>query len=148
MLGHSWIIWNLESCNILYAECLRARQEGPQQAALCTLEGLGAPAFPGEVFCDEYRAKEIKQVSLAGFLQILQRYYFCTWQGATESRDGVKHGSDTNFKSENARCFFFLHKGIYGMQETVGPNCAPNYTACLLLGQCLRWGRFFMLGTP
>jgi len=43
---------------------------------------------------------------------------------------------------------FFLHKGIYGMQETVGPNCAPNYTACLLLGQCLRWGRFFMLGTP
>lgn len=110
MLGHSWIIWNLESCNILYAECLRARQEGPQQAAVCTLEGLGAPAFPGEVFCDEYRAKEIKQVSLAGFLQILQRYYFCTWQGATESRDGVRHGSDTNFKSENARCFFFCTK--------------------------------------
>lgn len=113
MLGHSWIIWNLESCNILYAECLRARQEGPQQAAVCTLEGLGAPAFPGEVFCDEYRAKEIKQVSLAGFLQILQRYYFCTWQGATESRDGVKHGSDTNFKSENARCFFFFCTKVF-----------------------------------
>lgn len=43
------------------------------------------------------------------------------------------HGSDTNLNSENAWFFvfvFFLHKGIYGMPETVGPNCAPNYN-CL-----------------
>lgn len=144
----------MESCNILHVKCLRARQEGPQKAARsCVHDGrLGSPGISWRGFCDEYTKKEINQVSLAGFLQILQRYYFCTWQGATGSRDGVMHGSDTNLNSENA-CFFvfvffFCTKAFMECQRLWVQTVPQITTACLLLGQCLQWGGFFMLGTP
>lgn len=45
-------------------------------------------------------------VSLAGFLQTLQRHLLCTRQRAADSRGGVGRDSDSNFKSENAPWFF------------------------------------------